>query len=138
VISPAQREQRRAAALQHGAYAETRIRPTVRARWTRLRKSLNRSGVRIREASPRAWQQLHLLVRYLVLMELAEVWLEAQRDAIFADVTTGALHPLVERYTGWIASASDIVSKLPAELVNAAENDLSRALSKHHMGGAHR
>jgi hypothetical protein len=131
-ISAAQLQQRSAAALRHGAHAAGRN-AHIEQRWRRLRKRLNRSGIGVRDLPTAAWLNLRILVRYLVLIEQVELWLETQGD-IFADPKSGALHPVLDRYTGWLSSAAAIVARLPAEVVVVAADDLA-ALAAHPARG---
>jgi hypothetical protein len=123
LLSAAQIQQRREAGLTHGAHAQARN-GRIERRWRRLRKQLNKKGIGMRDLPTAAWLNLQILVRYLVLIEQVEAWLETQGD-IFADPKSGALHPVLDRYTGWLSSAAAIVARLPAEVVVAAADDLA-------------
>jgi hypothetical protein len=128
-LSAAQLQQRRAAALTHGAHSQGRS-GQIAQRWRRLRRQLNKKGVGVRDIPTAAWLNLQLLVRYLVLIQRVDAWLEAQEDIAFSDAASGALHPVVERYTSWLSSAAAIVARLPAEVVVAAADDLAALASQ--------
>lgn len=132
-LSAAQIQQRREAALVHGAHAQARN-GQIERRWRRLRKQLKKKGISVRDIPTAAWLNLRILVRYLVLIEQVDLWLETQPDGVFADLSTGTLHPVLDRYTGWLSAAAAIVARLPAEVVAAAQDDLA-ALAAHPARG---
>ena len=121
-LTAAERRQRREAAVTHGALAQAKNAPVIEGRWRRLRRALNKRGVRVTAISPKAWLELRLLVRYLTLIELADAHLWSQQDAL--------KDPLVDKYTSWLSQAAAIVARLPVSLASAVEDDLGALLRR--------
>src|SRR5437016_2136702 len=119
--SAAELRQRREAAVTHGGHARARNDRLIEGRWRRLRKALNARGVRVREIGARDWLNLRLLVRHLVLIELVEPYVLE----LLEDPASGAMHDVIERYSGWLNAAAAIVARLPGDLAAVVEDDLA-------------